>query len=73
MQGYFLGNWMKFPAGERIYDGGKLTIEKSDVYMAQRCGIDKREPYIMLCTFSNNYYAGKHGLSKEISKDAWSF
>lgn len=62
--------------GERIYDGGKLTIEKSDVYMYTSGAASTKGAYAynVVVDDSAHYYAGKHGLSKEISaKDAWSF
>lgn len=62
--------------GERFYDGGKLTIEKSDVYMYTSGAASTKGAYAynVVVDDSAHYYAGKHGLSKEISaKDAWSF
>lgn len=62
--------------GKVIYDGGKLTIEKSDVYMYTSGAADTKGAYAynVVVDDSAHYYAGKHGLSKEISaEDAWSF
>ena len=59
-----------------VNDGGKLTIEKSDVYMYTSGAARTKGAYAFNVAVDDSayYYAGNHGLSKEISaKDAWSF